>query len=324
MKSSSGLTVLVLLALITLSIGIQCRAQVARVDVDDLMDVVFDMKKAAITADKLSSDGVKYCGWGVAPLDASDLDLVISRSLLNHGSIVPEEISASKMWRVSFVAEGLINQLEMGLQECALGVRLRDGARSVDVAARPVLVRFFDARFRFDRQAYQQTAWQETKHSKPSETDEGTGAPGVDANSILGVLREVREAWKAANDAVVEADSTKECAHGDSPTTPDEPVELDKLIDRLSRVSHSGNYIPAADMWLVAITTETQKLAVTVAIESCAYYAIGKKKAERAATESFHSYQRLRAALAKFDALALKQTEWEEQVFQIRTIIREN
>ena len=62
-----------------------------------------------------------------------------------------------------------------------------------------------------------------------------------------------------------------------------EPVELNKLIDEASRASHSGSYIPAADMWLVAITAETPKLAVQNALAACGYYALWKKKAKKVA-----------------------------------------
>ena len=56
MKNFSGFTRSFLLASIILTIGAQCLAQVTRVNADDLMDVVFDMKKAAATADRRLRD----------------------------------------------------------------------------------------------------------------------------------------------------------------------------------------------------------------------------------------------------------------------------
>jgi hypothetical protein len=123
---------------------------------------------------------------------------------------------------------------------------------------------------------------------------------------------------------VIEADTTKECIRFGPSDKRIELVELNKLIDRVSRVSRSGSYIPAADMWLVAITAETPKLAVQNAISACGYYALWKKKAKKVADAALDSDQRLKAAVAKFDALALKQTEWEEQVFQKQAIIEEH
>jgi hypothetical protein len=57
MKSISGITAMSLLALTTLTLGLQCFARVSKVNTDDLMDIVLDMKKAAAAADKLVPDG---------------------------------------------------------------------------------------------------------------------------------------------------------------------------------------------------------------------------------------------------------------------------
>ena len=91
----------------------------------------------------------------------------------------------------------------------------------------------------------------------------------------------------------------------------------------MSSVSPPGSYVPAADMWLVAITTETPRLAVQYALEACGYNALWKKKAKRVADAAVGSDHRLKAAVAKLNALALKQTEWEEQAFQKQTMIQE-
>jgi hypothetical protein len=121
--------------------SLQCAAQVSKVTSEDLMDAAFDMKKASEAADKLASDGSKYCRWGIASLDTSDLEVAISRFLLNHGSHVSENVSASKMWRVSFVAGDIINHLAMGASECDLKLRYSDDARSVALAASSALLK---------------------------------------------------------------------------------------------------------------------------------------------------------------------------------------
>jgi hypothetical protein len=310
-------------------IGGHCCAQVTKVNTEDLMDAALDMKKAAATADKLSPDGSKYCHWGIATLDASDLDLAVSRFLLSHGSqVVPDDISASKMWHVSLVADELINQLEMRLQECNLGMRLNRDIYNVAVAGKPMLSKLQDAKNRFVRQAFQQTEWQELSHAKlffprkPDVTDNGLSDPAVAASEILGASLEVRGAWEGASKVVIEADATKECLRFGPSDKGIEPVELDKLIDRISRV-RSGSYIPAADMWLVSITTDTPKLAVRYVLEACGYNALWKKKAKKVADTAVDSDHRLKAAVAKLNALALKQTEWEEQAFQRQTMILE-
>ncbi len=328
MKSISCIVGISLLALTMLTLGLQCFAQVSKVNTDDLMDTVLDMKKAAATADKLVPDGSKYCHWGIATLDATDLDLAVSRFLLNRGSQVPDDISASQMWRVSFVADDLINQLETRLQECNLGMRLSRDIYNVAFAGRPMLSKLQDAKFKFARQAFQQTEWQEWKYIKPLfpsrsyGAGDGLGTPGAEANEILGASIEIREAWEGASKAVVEANKTKECLRFGPSDKRMEPVELDKLIDQVTRASRSGNYILAADMWLVAITAGTPEIAVQNALDACGYYALWKKKAKKVADAAFDSDHRLKEAVAKFEALALKQTEWEEQVFQKQPIIQ--
>jgi hypothetical protein len=299
-----------------------CPAQVTKVNTGDLMDTVMDMKKAAATADKFSPDGSKYCHWGVATLDASDLDSAVSRFLLSRGSqVVPDDISASKMWHVGLVADDLINQFEFRLQECNLGMRLNPDIHSVAVIGKPVLSKLQDAERRFAEQAFQQTEWQEWKYIKPLfpnrsyGASDGLGAPGAEASEILTASLAVREAWEAASRVVIEAETTKECVRF-GPLHKDEPVELNKLIDRLSSVPRSGSYILSSDIWLVTITTESPELAVQYALEACGPFALWKKKAKKVADAAVDSDHRLKAAVAKFNALALKQTEWEEQVFQ--------
>jgi hypothetical protein len=312
------------------AIGIQCVAQVGKVNTQDLMDVVLDMKKAATTADKLAPDGSKYCNWGFAALDASNLDSAVSRFLLKRGSeVVPDDISASKMWRVSFIVDDLVNQLQLRLQECNLGMRLNRGIYDVAVAGKPVLSNLQDAQHRFARQAFQQTEWQEWNHAKlffPDDrhvADSGLGVSPVDAKEILAASLEVRGAWDEASKVVIQADNTKECLRFGPPDKRLDPVELDKLIGRISHVPGSDSSIRAADMWLVAITAETPKIAVQNALSACGYFALWKKKAKKVADSAVDIDRRLKAAITKFDALALKQTEWEEQVAQLQEMIQE-
>jgi len=226
------------------------------------------------------------------------------------------------MWRVSFVADDLINQFEIRVQGCNLGMRLNRDTYDVAAVGKPVLSKLRDAKLKFADQAYLQTVWEESKFIKPLfpdrswGADDGLGAPGADAKEILGASLEVRGALESANKVVIEAATTKECLRFGPSDKRIEHVELDKLIDRVSHVSGSASYVPAADMWGVAIMAETPKLAVQYAIEACGYNALWKKKAKKLADAAFDSDHRLKEAVAQFEALALKQTEWEERVFQ--------
>jgi hypothetical protein len=85
----------------SLMTSVQIQAQVSKVNSEDIMDAAFDMKKASERADKLASDMSKYCKWDAASFDTSDLDVAISRFLLDHGSHVPETVLASKLRETS-------------------------------------------------------------------------------------------------------------------------------------------------------------------------------------------------------------------------------
>jgi hypothetical protein len=323
------LTTVFLSVSITLLSRVLCLAQDSRVDTDELMDIVFDLKKAAATADKVAADGHKYCHWGIPLLDVSDVDSAVSRFLLNHGSRVPDDILASNLWRFSGVAEDLVNQFEAGWQDCNRGAVLSRNISDVADSGRAVLSKLEDTKFEFDGQAYLQTTRQEWKYLRPlfdrfPGADDRLGAPGADAHEVLGAARELREAWDGASKAVIEAAATKDCQRYDGSGQTEEPRDLDKLIGRLSSTSGSRSYVPASDIWfVVAITTPEQTLNVQHALTSCNYYAIWRKKAKKVADRASDAEHRLKVAAAKLEALAFKQTEWEEQLFQQKGSIRE-
>ena len=103
---------------------------------------------------------------------------------------------------------------------------------------------------------------------------------------------------------------------------PSDLTELAKLIDYMARVPHTS-YIPAANMWSVLTEANLAELEVTITLGQCEYYAAEKKQARNLATEALHAYHRLRAAIAKFDALSLQQTEYEEQMAQKQPVVQE-
>lgn len=306
-----------------IAIGRECAAQATKVNTDEAMDGVFEIRKAAEAADKLAPEGARYCKWGRVSSDTSTLDAAISRFLLNHESRVPEEFRASKMWRVGFVAEDLANQLEMGLQLCNARLRSSDGARSLAAAAKPVLLKLLDATQKFEVIAYQQTVWQSRNNEKPENIQRAFGGTRVDTGEITTALREVGEAWDVARKVIADADAAKECYHDSSPTEPMELKELAKLLDYTTRAPRSANYTPAANVWLVAIEADTTELEISTTLESCTYFSGEKKKAERLASEALGAYHRLKAAITKVDLLALQQTEWEELMTQNQIVTHE-
>jgi hypothetical protein len=303
-------------------------AQVGKVSPEDVVDGALDMKRASEKADKLIPDGTKYCKWGVASLDTSDLEVAISRSLLNHGSNVPEKIPASKMWRVSLVAADIINQFAMNVSECDLRLRSSDQARAVFLSASPALERLITVRTRFDELAYQQTRWQEQSTQAPrnDEVPDPPGAGKLATGEILAAAREMKEAAEAAGRVTATSRKNSACIHADNQGKAPDFTDLTKLIDYMIAVSgsNSTSTIPAANMWGVSSAGDAAQVDILLTLEGCSTYAGEKKEARSAATESLQVYHRLTAAIAAFDALALRQTEWEEKCAALsESVIRE-
>lgn len=292
-------------------------AQVGKVSPEDVMDGVLDMKRASEKADKLIPDGTKYCNWGVASLDTSDLEAAISRFLLNHGSNVPEKIPASKMWRVSLVAADIINQFAMNVSECDLRLRSSDQARAVFLSASPALEWLIKVRSKFDELAYQQTRWQEQITRAPGNDEgpdpQGSGTGEVATGEILTAAREMKLAAEAAARVTATSRKNSACLHADNEGRAADLTDLTKLIDYMAAVSGSNSAVPAANMWGVSSAGDSAQVDILLTLEGCSTYAGEKKEARRAATESIQAYHRLTEAIATFDALALRQTEREEK-----------
>jgi hypothetical protein len=302
-------------------ISLQCGAQVSKVSSEDIMGAAFGMKKGSEAVDKLASDMSKYCKWDSASLDTSDLDVAISRFLLNHGAQVPETVLASKMWRVSFVAGDIIHHLAAGSSQCDLGRRYRDDARMSD-AASSVLMRLFLARSKFNELAYQQTRWQEQESGnvEQNEPNQNSHATNVDPDKVLGAAREMKEAAEVSGEVASEAETTAVCLHSNSKVTLD-LTNLNKLVD-MARTPHS--YIRAANMWGVTVMEAAgAQLELINALTACSLHAVEKKKAMNVVSESLRAYTRLASATGAFAVLALQQTEWEEQTPQKQPAIQE-
>jgi hypothetical protein len=318
MRNACLLVVVVSFSLIP---SLRIQAQVSKVSSENIMDAVFDMKKASEAVDKLASDMSKYCKWGIASLDTSDLNVAISSFLLNHGSQVPETVLASNMWRVSFVAGDVIHHLAASSSQCDLGRRYSDDARMSD-AASSVLMRLFWARSKFNKVAYQQTRWQEQESGnvEQNQSNLNSHATKVDPDEILGAAREMKEAVEVSGKVAAEAETTAVCLHSDSKVALD-LTHLDKLVD-MARTPHS--YIRAANMWGVTVMeASAAQLDLIGALTACSLHAVEKKKAMNVVSESLRAYTRLASATAAFALLALQQTEWEEQTTKKQSAIQE-
>jgi len=333
----SRATIMFIASFFALLGSVLCTAQVVKANSEAIMDAAFDMKKAAEQADKLKPDGRKHCGWGISSTDAPDLDDAISRFLLNHRIQVPETLPASKLWRVSFVAGDLIHKLAMGGSQCELKIRYSDGLRvrysadahGVHIATSGILVRFMQARITFNQLAYQQTRWQEQGNSQVPEDsiqrEGGIPSGRVDSERVLSAAREVKEAAEAARKVSAEATGTTPCLLSDTPSKPPDLSYTTKLVDYIERTAHMRTKIPATNIWGVNVEARNSQIDILATMQACAAagYVGENKKARKIASEALQAYHRLTAAIAKIDALALQQTEWEEQAAQQPGLIHE-
>ncbi|MFZ0779497.1 MAG: hypothetical protein WAM86_00010 [Candidatus Sulfotelmatobacter sp.] len=220
------------------------------------------------------------------------------------------------MWRVSIVAADIINQFAMKVSECDLRLRHSDQARDVFLSASSALQKLIMVRGKFDELAYQQTIWQEQSTPAPGNDESperqvlGTGK--VATGEILNVAREMKGSAEAAVMASAASRKNPACIHPDIQDKAPDFTDLTKLIDYMARLSGSNRAIPAANMWGVASACDAAQVDILSAIEACSTYAGDKEEARNAATESLRAYHRLTEAIAAFDELALRQTEWEE------------
>jgi hypothetical protein len=290
------------------------------VDPEDIMDAALDIKKAAQRADELQTDGAKYCGWGKARVDAPDLNVAISRHLLNHRSVVPDHILASKMWRVSFIATDLIEQLELGGAQCAMLLRSSSEAHSLFGEYASVEKRLQDLTFsKFTQLAARQTIGQEEANlesiRKGQQSDPETLK--VQLRSIIIAAREMKEAAVAANKATQQSGMVSECLRGAEPI-----FALDSLSALIDSIEHgpTNYFLLASNMINAYLDAESAELLVDSTLQACSLYAAEKKKAAHMASEALVAHHRLRKAIVEFEPLVVQQAEWEEQVAQKQII----
>lgn len=306
-----------------------CAAQVHKVSSEEIMDAALDMRRAAEQADKLTQPGEKYCKWGAASLDASELDTAISRFLLNHTLTVPENIAASQMWRVDVVAEGLVHQLTLGASQCAADIRHSDDAHSAFDSASSILIKMIAARLKLYNLARQQTRWQEESTSQQTRSTDAAdpysgrsqGAMRAEPREVLSAAREIEESGEAAAKVTAKAANRKECLRA-APV----PLSLTFLNELIAGIGHTPqlpSYILASNMWDANEEAFAARVDIFSTMEGCLVYAGERKRARDLAGEALQAYHRLRTAIATLSVLALQQTEWEEQNARKQPDIRE-
>ena len=278
------------------------------------MDAALDMRRAAQLVDKITPDGTRYCQWSMSSLDASDLDLAISRFLLNHASRVPDNIPASKMWHVSLILGDIIHQFSVAAAECLANIRYSDDARRVWASASPIIERLITARDEFDHLAYEQTLWEEASTSLGEADNYNRPLPDtgqVEPRKFQKAVRELKSASEAAHKVSADSSRTKGCVRSQT-GWPEQPY-LNKLIDYFDHTPSMPGYVPAGNMWGASPEGLAAQFDIFITVEACLPYSGEKRQARKRAGEALRAYHRLTEALAEFDSLALQQTEWEER-----------
>jgi hypothetical protein len=229
------------------------------------------------------------------------------------------------MWRIDSVAGDLIHRLASGTSMCLLKLRYETDAGRTYFAASGVWATFVQARTKFDQLALQQTEWQEgTGTSARDESGPTTQIVSkVEIEQLLSAAREVKQAFEAVREVITKADTLPECLHTESSGKARDLSYVTKLIDFMEHSLHSTGNIPSTNLWGVNAEALPGQTDILATVWACSPNAGEKKQARNIATEAINAYQRLTKAIVTFDALALQQTEWEEQAHHKSAVVRE-
>jgi hypothetical protein len=211
------------------------------------------------------------------------------------------------MWRIDSVAGDLIHRLASGTSMCLLKLRYETDAGRTYFAASGVWATFVQARTKFDQLALQQTEWQE-----------GTGTSARDESGPTTQI-----VSKVEIEQLLKADTLPECLHTESSGKARDLSYVTKLIDFMEHSLHSTGNIPSTNLWGVNAEALPGQTDILATVWACSPNAGEKKQARNIATEAINAYQRLTKAIVTFDALALQQTEWEEQAHHKSAVVRE-
>jgi hypothetical protein len=220
------------------------------------------------------------------------------------------------MWRVSFIAADLIDQLDLGGGQCALLLRHSNEAHSLFGEYASVAKRLQDLTFsKFDQLAARQTLWQEEANLESLRQGQESAPETLKAQlrDVLVAAREMKEAAEAANKTTQESGQVSECLGG--PELISTPALLTSVIDSIEH-SPTNYFLLASNMSNAYLDAESAEMLVDSTLVGCSVYAAEKKKARNMVTEALDAHHHLRKAIVEFGSLVVRQAEWEEQMVQ--------
>ena len=285
---------------------------------DDIARAALEMKKAAEAADRLEPNGEQVCNWAAPVATSSDMEQAIARYLVAPSSSIPENIRASRLWRVSLVASDITNRLRVRVSECATILRYEGNTRSTYVKASEALAALESAQEKFDNLAFEKTLQQEEVTASNQRAAEAGGQPpriiGGVASDALTAAEETKRAAEFAGNVTDQAAANGGCTKftvgakrsGSLPN-------LSALIDGLTHKSQPPSHALGVEMWLATRDAKAEQIRVFMAMEACAVDVGEKKGSRNLAAKSLEAYSRLTKATAALQLLALRETELEEQ-----------
>jgi hypothetical protein len=291
-----------------------------KVSSDEIMETVSDIKRAAELSDKIEQAGGQTCRWGLATVDASDIDKGISRFLLKHGPTVPDAIAVSKMLRVRSIVDEMAHQLAVGVLMCALSSD-NDAARAAFASGKAVLVKLLEAEGTLDGLACRQAMWEEGTRFRELTAAESLNdhqtekAEEVVPQQVLAAAREMRAAAQDAERVTIRASNAKGCQLPDK-SSPPGIAHLDEVIGHIENPPPQSRGLTASEMWCTTLIAPAVQLDIWSTALACLPSFASKKKGQTVGDEAFQAYKRLTRAIWAFDALALQQMEWEEATAQ--------
>jgi hypothetical protein len=283
-------------------------AQTQGVHPEDVLNSALSMKAAAEEADNLTPKGKEYCNWDIDRVKSSDLEAAISGLLLEGKLIVPQQIPASRMLRVSFVADEILNQLRVDEIECALLASSSGGAHSLfrDIAS--IQDHLAKAKAKFETKVGQQIIFQEENSRQALADAARNGDRHRQDSDALDSAREIKHLVENAALVTQNAMSSSVCLELHPSTT--SGIDLGELDGLPSPTTH---FLLAGSLWAEYQQFEVARLDAFYTTLACAPNASEKKKARILMSQALDAYHNLRREISKFAVLALHQTEWEEQ-----------
>lgn len=277
----------------------------------DIVDAAMRIRGIAQQAQKLTPNGIKYCRWSDGDVKIVDLDNAVSEFLLKANRIVPERIDPSKIWRVSFVATEMENELSVGVLKCALVEHHDKDAHHQFDETTAIHDQLLRARLKFADLAVNATLSFE-EHNWPRLRDAAIDDARVRSlrESTIEAARDLSATLRDVEQLDHKAASANGCLTSDQPAG---KLDANQFEDLFRASQSPEKYVPATAVWTAFTQLEDARLRLFVNLLACSRGSTEKKKVRDLESETLAKYADVRRLSGRLATLGLAQTEWEEQ-----------